>query len=411
MEDIEIKRQIKEMAAKGVGGFFIHPRQGLSVPYLSIEWFDKVAIALEEAKKYGLEVWRYDEYPYPSGISGGEVTLHHPEFKAKVLVHKAILVEGPQHLKVTLPWGEAIMACAYPVEGERVIWAKSVDLLDHIGIIRQEHIFQLSGLTEYNRKRYFTGDSAKQLSWQVPSGKWKIYIFVQTAVQHFKYFNEFVDPLNPDAVAYFIQTTHEKYKEYFGHEFGKTIKGIFSDEISPIGDTIPWSPLLPDIFEKRCGYSLIPMLPALLEPMGESTYRLRYDYWNTVTSAFIESFDIQIRDWCHANNLLYVGEKPILRSGQLKYMDIPGIDAGHQKVGSVPALTSVNYRADAKILASAAHFYGKCRALCECFHSIGWGMTTQDMKWIFDWLAVQGINFFVLRYIGPARSRRRRIRW
>jgi hypothetical protein len=395
MENKEIRRQIKEMADKGIGGFFIHPRQGLSIPYMSDEWFDKIAIALEEAKRRDLEVWLYDEYPYPSGISGGEVTLHHPEFKAKVLVHREAMVSSSQHVNITVPWGETIMACAYPVESEQVMWDRPVDLSDHIGTIRQEHIFQMSGLTDYNRKRYFTGDSAKRLSWRVPAGKWKIYIFMQVAVRHFKYFDEFVDPLNPNAVAYFIQTTHEKYKERFGHEFGRTIKGIFSDEISPLGGDIPWSPLLPDIFEKRCGYSLIPLLPALLEPIGESTKRLRYDYWNTVTNAFIESFDVQIRNWCHENNLLYVGEKPILRSSQLKYMDIPGIDAGHQKVGSVPALTSPNYRADAKVLASAAHFYNKRQALCECFHSIGWGMTTQDMKWIFDWLAVQGVNVFV----------------
>ncbi|MBW7459860.1 glycoside hydrolase, partial [Paenibacillus sepulcri] len=78
MADDQIKRQIGEMADKGVGGFFICPRQGLEVPYLSEQWFQKVRLAVEYAASLGLQAWLYDEYPYPSGIAGGEVTLLHP---------------------------------------------------------------------------------------------------------------------------------------------------------------------------------------------------------------------------------------------------------------------------------------------------------------------------------------------
>ena len=75
----EIIHQIREMAEKGVGGFFICARQGLEVAYLSEQWFQLVAVAVETARQYGLHTWLYDEYPYPSGMSGGEVILQHPE--------------------------------------------------------------------------------------------------------------------------------------------------------------------------------------------------------------------------------------------------------------------------------------------------------------------------------------------
>jgi len=100
--------------------------------------------------------------------------------------------------------------------------------------------------------------------------------------------------------------------------------------------------------------------------------------------------------WCEENGLLYIGEKPILRSKQLQYFHVPGIDGGHQKVGSVAKMLPGKYRANGKMVASAAHFYNKPAALCEVGHSIGWGMTMQDMKWILDWLAVVGIDFFVV---------------
>lgn len=396
MQDDEIVRQIEEMAEKGIDGFFLSPRQGLTIPYLSEQWFYKVGVAVEAAKKNNVEVWIYDEFPYPSGISGGEVVLDHPEYAAKSL--KPVVLEAAEGevIDLDLPWGEVIMAAAYPVNDGSANWEKVFDLSSYIGITQPEKIYQESGLTAYNRKRFFSGKPAKKLNWQVPSGKWRIYIFMQVEVKHFKYYGNFVDPLNEGAIQYFIQTTHERYRKHFAHEFGKAIKGIFTDEVAPIGnDSIPWSPLLPDLFLKEKGYSLIPYMPALLEDMGEITAKFRYDFRHVVTNQFIKSYDIQVRDWCHKNNLIYAGEKPILRSSQLQYMDIPGIDAGHQKTGSEALIVAPTYRADAKILTSAAHFYNKPRAICENFHSIGWGMTMQDMKWMYDWLAVQGINMFV----------------
>ena len=58
-----IRRQLEEMADKGLGGAVICARQGLTVPYLSQAWFDLVEAACGEAERLGLEIWLYDEYP------------------------------------------------------------------------------------------------------------------------------------------------------------------------------------------------------------------------------------------------------------------------------------------------------------------------------------------------------------
>ena len=86
----EIRRQVAEMAAQGIRGFFIHPRQGLDCPYLSEEFFDRVGDAVAAAEKHGLRVHLYDEYPYPSGAAGGEVTLGSPSFFATELEQRGI---------------------------------------------------------------------------------------------------------------------------------------------------------------------------------------------------------------------------------------------------------------------------------------------------------------------------------
>jgi hypothetical protein len=66
----EIQFQIHEMAAKGIKGFVIHPRQGMHVPYLSNQYFDFLRYTLDCARTERLQVHLYDEFPYPSGNAG-----------------------------------------------------------------------------------------------------------------------------------------------------------------------------------------------------------------------------------------------------------------------------------------------------------------------------------------------------
>lgn len=391
----ELKRQIKLMKMEEIGGFFIHPRQGLEIPYLSIEWFEKVRFAVEMAKENNLEVWLYDEYPYPSGISGGEVAIKNADYIAYILDYKTTIIEEDSSFECVLPWCDIVLARAYKMIDNKTIWNEYIDLSDYIGIIHTEKIYQESGLTSYNRKRFFTGNLAKKFKWTPRKGKWKVFIFYQFPLQDFKYFETFIDPLNKDAVKCFIQTTHEKYKKYLGDEFGKTIKGIFTDETAPFGGKIPWSRKMEYLFQEKYKYSITENLPALFDDYGLLKDKIRFDYMNLVVDTFIDSYDRQIQEWCHNNNLLYVGEKPILRSEQLKFVDIPGIDAGHQKAGDKAHIVSTNYRANPKIASSASFFYEKPYTLCECFHSIGWSTTLQDIKWTFDWLMLQGIDMFV----------------
>lgn len=396
MKKDEIVSQIREMKAKGIPGFMIHPRQGMEVPYMSKEFFDRVRVAVQAAKENDMEVWLYDEYPYPSGICGGEVILEHPEFLNKSLQKKVEVTEGGKEIKLYAPWGKVLLARAYRMKDGAYSLDDFIDLQEYVGTGYRQEVFQYSGLTKYNKKRYFTGDPVKFLDWKAPEGTWKIYLVTEVVTKHFKYFENFIDTLNPDATRYFIELTHERYKKEIGEEFGKTVKGIFTDEITAFPDSQPWSPLLPGEVMRRQGIDLISSLPALWDDLGEISAKVRYAYWNTAADCFIEAYDKQVHDWCEKNGILYIGEKPILRSKQLKYFDVPGIDAGHQKVGAVANMIIGKYRANGKMVASAAHFYDKPAALCEVGHSIGWGMTMQDMKWMFDFLGVLGIDYYVI---------------
>ena len=298
MKEEEIVRQIREMKEKGIPGFLIHPRQGMEIPYLSRTYFDRVKLAVQTAGELGMEVWIYDEYPYPSGVCGGEVILDHPEFLCKRLKREVREAKGGEEVKLFAPWGRVVLARAYRLENGVMDINDFIDLTEYVGTGYQQEVFQYSGLTKYNKKRYFTGDPGKLLCWTPPDGSYKIYLVTEVVMNHFKYFENFIDTLNPEAIRYFITLTHERYKKYVGNEFGKTIKGFFTDEVTAFPDKEPWSPLLPGKVMERYGIDLISCLPALWEDMGELSSKVRYAYWNTATDCFIESYDKTVYKWC-----------------------------------------------------------------------------------------------------------------
>lgn len=400
MDAGEIVQQIKEMAEKGIGGFFICARQGLTSPYLSDEWFEYVAIAVEAAQSYGMEIWLYDEYPYPSGMSGGEVTLQHPDAKHRQLLHRSIAVTGSQTFRYDLPWARILSAKAVPLESETEgqDWSQAIDLMQSIGSVPAESVFQSTGLTTYTNKRFFTAQLQKQLKWDVPPGRWMISIFLEKEVEDFKYFGHYVDPCHKAAMQTFIATTHEQYARRFGQHFGQTVKGLFTDEVGLLGH-IPWSASLPDFFREHTGYDLVENLPSLLYARGEQAARVRYHFFQSIHLLLGEAYYKPVSEWCERHQLQFLTEVPAMRMTTQRYSHVPGGDSAHEKIGRslewILDRNAYSLRADPRIASSLAHQSGRERASIECFHSVGWSMTLQDAKWMLDRLAAFGINLFV----------------
>jgi hypothetical protein len=400
MDEEEIIHQIREMAEKGIGGFFICARQGLETPYLSDQWFQLVATAVEAARQHGLHVWLYDEYPYPSGMSGGEVTLQHPEARHRQLLHFSLIANGPQPLSYELPWAKVLSARAIPLEGptEALLWSQAIDLAAQIGSVPAQAVFQSTGLTKYTHKRFFSASPQKRLLWDVPPGHWQIMIFLESEIDDFKYFGTYVDPCHKEAIQTFLATTHERYAHSFHEQFGRAIKGFFTDEVGLLG-RIPWSARLPGFVRKRHGYELVDHLPALFYPQKGQSERIKYQFFQSLHLLLNESYHQQVSKWCKQHYLQYMTEVPSMRMTTQLSSHVPGGDSAHEKVGRsldwILENNAYSLRADPKIASSLANQLGSERAMIECFHSVGWSMTLQDAKWMLDRLAALGINFFV----------------
>ena len=106
LKDEELRRQIKEMKEKGIGGFFMHSRIGLITPYLSLEWMDKVKTAVSFAKEIGMLAYLYDEDRWPSGFAGGIVPSKGKEYQIKAM--KCKIVNGKRIFNIVhapaIPW-------------------------------------------------------------------------------------------------------------------------------------------------------------------------------------------------------------------------------------------------------------------------------------------------------------------
>lgn len=399
MNPAEIRHQIHEMKLKGLGGFFLCARQGLQVPYLSDAWFEACKIAVEAAKEDGLEVWLYDEYPYPSGMSGGEVTLQHPEAVQTYMVPTIFDAKGGEMLYKEMKWATVLYAKALPVRDGKTDWDSAIDITDKIGIIQTQQIYQRTGLTAYNDKRYFSYGPQKTLSWTVPADcdTWKIVVVQQQAIGDFKYYGTFLDPCNREAVKTFIETTHEGYRKAIGEYFGTVVKGMFSDETGFLSQ-LPWSKELVKPFKETYGYDILEHLAALHCTDYPNAKKIRYDFYQLAHLIFRSAYHEQISDWCNANKLLYCTEVPSSRGTTQMYSTVPGGDCAHEKLGK-PLDWMLNkdfpsYRSNAKQVSSWKRQNDVDYAMIESFHSVGWSMTMQDAKWMLDKLAIFGVNLY-----------------
>jgi len=367
LKPAELRRQIRVFHEMGLGGFFMHSRVGLATPYLGKEWFECIRTCVEEAKRLKMQAWLYDEDRWPSGAAGGLVTRN-PAYRARALWSER--AEKAADLKTPAKERLASFVVRFAADGETIVKAERV----------------------------------KALPAKAPSGAALLVFFVHTQ-DPTSWFNDqaYLDTLNPEAVDKFLEVTHETYLKHAGKEFGKAIPGVFTDEPNYgeacHGNThaVPWTARLPETFKKRFGYDLLDHLCELgYDVQGMAFSKARHDFYETVTTLFVEAFGKRIGAWCEKHNLKYTGH--VLAEDNLlsqrhavgaamrfyEYQQQPGIDLLCEAWDPIDT---------AKQCSSAAHQFGKSTRLCECYGVTGWDFPFAGHKALGDWLAVLGISF------------------
>ena len=311
MDPDEVERQIRDMHAQGIGGFFMHSREGLETPYMGEEWFQCVHRAISVAKELDMKAWLYDEDRWPSGTAGGSIM----EAGGDDSRYKGLTLQ----LARTLPEDLSDVQAVYRVSAEGM---------------------DCSG---YER----LSDPEQQQGVVLPEGEYYMIFRVEICFKS-EWFNDETPPdnLNAASVRRFIEATHEKYLAHGGAEFGKTVPGIFTDEPG-LADShthfqedrawLPWTYAFPEFFRQQRGYDVFDTLPVIFFN-GKGQQKARHDFWRTVTELYDQAYFQQIGQWCQDNGLAFTGH--LLQEDKLglgtkvsgaimphyRHMTVPGID-------------------------------------------------------------------------------------
>ena len=379
LEKKNLGEQIAGFKQAGMGGFFIHSREGLETEYLSTEWMEDVKFCVDKARENDLELWIYDEDKWPSGAAGGMVSRENPaEFTARALT----------------------MECVRPKDTQQEVRANEVtdtEIIQGVYVISTEN----NGRFIKRMKEYATYEEAVLAC----GTDEEILILRQEISGKSEWYNGLMPPdnLNPESVKAFLKLTHEHYEEAFGGSFPKEVKGFFTDEPNCCDfysvfhegrSWIPWSIGFKEYFVEKRGYDPQEKLPYLFFD-GEEASKIRHDYWKTVAQRFEESYMKQVYEWCderglrttghilYENDLGYQTRVCGAAMPQLRYLHNPGIDLLGAQTDEYLTV---------KQCASVAHQYDRSMTISEAYGCTGWELDFSTQKWLGDWQFALGIT-------------------
>lgn len=396
--------QMKALADMGFGGFHIHSRTGLDVPYLSDEFMSMVKHCVEYADAHKLLAWGYDEDRFPSGFAGGLVTKE-KRYRYRELFWTPNLVTGYQAQRPNGRAEESFLIGAFRIvldedgklEKSELLSAAEYEALREAACRAEtagEDEEILRSLAE--QKRQIAGEGA---IW---------FAYCRLAVEDSWFNNQtYVDTLDKASIERFCEVTHERYRQVVGEYFGTTIPSFFTDEpkvtykktfghASDCRNLImPWTDNFPDTFLEKYGMDLIPKIPELFwELPGQEVSQARYYYHRHVAERFTESYSQTIGDWCRAHGVSLTGhmiKEPSLKSqstavgesmAPLGPFGLPGIDM----------LCDEREYTTAKQAQSIAHQFGREGVLSELYGVTNWDFDFRGHKLGGDWQAALGVT-------------------
>ncbi len=211
--------------------------------------------------------------------------------------------------------------------------------------------------------------------------------------EHWFYFDVnpfYVDVLDEKVIKEFIEIAYKPYHE----KYGNNIEGFFTDEpqISRMG--IPWSFVFRDEYSKKYGCDLYEHLEELILPVGDYK-NTRVKFWKMVTDLFSSAFMKQIYDTCSNWGVKFTGhmllEETLLSQlttngacmPHYEYLHVPGMDWLGRKI--YDCLTPLQ-------VSSVASQLGKEQVISETFALCGHNVSLTELKGIYEWQMVHGIN-------------------
>jgi len=369
----ELKRELEQMKAAGIGGVEIatpyplaldDPQTGFhNYSFVSDEHLDNLRFAAEEARKLGMRVditlgsgWPFGGPHIPVTQAAGELRVESVPVGADVAsIPVPALEPGEQMLAVFVApaangGADFRQAKQMPTpSGARMDLAE----LSTARVV----LFFISSRTGMMVKRAAQGAAG----------------FV-------------LDHYDATAIQNHLVAVGDRLLSAFGD---RPPYAIFSDSLEDYGSD--WTPELLSEFQRRRGYDLKPLLPALVGDIGPITAAVRHDWGQTLTELANERYLQPIHDWAHRHSTLFrsqtYGYPPVTLSSN-RFEDLP------EGEGKATINMWLQF-SDTRWAASAGHLFGNNVISSETWtwlHSPSFRATPLDMKAEADLHFLQGIN-------------------
>lgn len=254
-------------------------------------------------------------------------------------------------------------------------------------------------------------DADGNLVWNAPKGNWRIYRFGWSLM------GKRNGPASPEATGLEAdkldpQAMHDYIEHYIGLYVDATggmlgAKGITQLLVDSYESGKPtWTPLLPQEFEARRGYSMLPWMPVLTGTIIESVKKSEqflYDFRQTIGELMNESLYGEVAKAAKRHGLETYFEshengRQMLTDGiTIKAQaDIPMGAMWAEKTADLAM-----YECDIRESASTAHIYGKKIVAGESFTANGkfgvcYSFYPGNIKPIADYLLGSGLNRFII---------------
>ena len=390
-------------------------------------WWDDMDVVLAEAGKRDMKVWILDDKYFPTGCANGLIAEKYPHLRKWQLAEDHVDVVGPARENAILLRQEEdeILLGVYAYRRiceEEILDGNPVDLTDCV------------------KGRY--------VYWDVPAGVWRVMAFYKTRRGTRQ--TDYIHLIDPASVNVLLEAVYEPHYARYGHLFGKTIAGFFSDEpsmgncqtqdgageismynqhLGQPGLALPWTDELFALWKERFGAGACGRLAALWFEQGADTAQIRVAYMDTLTRLWQKHFTQKLGTWCRQRGVEYIGHiiedmNAHARLGwsaghyfrALDGQDMAGIDVVLHQI--IPGLAHYRHAmvvhggcSDpeffqyvlARLAASHSHIQPRMRnrAMCEIFGAYGWAEGLPVMKHLIDHMLVRGINRFVPHAFSP----------
>ena len=375
---IEIEKELRTMKEGGIGGVEVQPvypllpddeKNGIkNLPYLSDEFIDMLRFTGVKTKELGMRMdltlgsgWSFGGAKTPITEAAGQLRIERVKIdKDTRRVPVPSMISAEKFLGAFLP-------ISYPYVTQQVE-IMSAEPWKELTNIKDDNVFLTSEDAALGTEVIFIIGGKSGMQVKRPSVGAEGYV-----LNHLD---------KPSVDAYLKKTGDRLYSA-----FTPTNRpySFFCDSLEVYQQD--WTDTMLAEFQKRRGYDLRPLLPALILENAPNSAEIRYDWGRTITEVFNDNFMIPMQNWAKLNKTKFriqgYGIPPATISSN-QWADISDGEGAQWKV----------VRA-ARWASSANHIFGRNVTSSETWtwlHSPAFRATPLDMKAEADIHFLQGIN-------------------